>query len=131
MSLDMFAERLAGVRKKKGLTLKEVSSETGISVSALSHYLSGVNIPPLDVAVKLAKFFEVSLDWLCGANDGYEEHSAIGVSSRPAELAITNAIIKSANNLRNAISIGDSDEQISAVSEVLFKLTDALKIWFP
>ena len=62
----LFAERFKEAREKSGLTLKELKERVGVSISALSHYANGANLPPLDVASKIAKELKVSLDWLCG-----------------------------------------------------------------
>lgn len=68
MTTVLFAERFKAAREKSGLTLKELKDRIGVSVSALSHYANGANLPPLDVAAKLANELSVSLDWLCGIN---------------------------------------------------------------
>lgn len=69
MTTVLFAERFKAAREKSGLTLKELKDRIGVSVSALSHYANGANLPPLDVAAKLAAVLGVSLDWLCGIDD--------------------------------------------------------------
>ena len=66
METNIFTQRLKEAREKEGLSLKELQSRVGISLSALNNYVAGKTIPPLDVAVKLAKELHVSLDWLSG-----------------------------------------------------------------
>ena len=77
MTTVLFAERFKAAREKSGLTLKELKDRIGVSVSALSHYANGANLPPLDVAAKLATELGVSLDWLCGINDEASSNLAI------------------------------------------------------
>lgn len=72
MNANQFAERFTQARTQKKFTLKQLSEQTGISVSALSHYANGANLPPLDAAVKIADALAVSLDWLCGADSNNE-----------------------------------------------------------
>lgn len=66
METSVFSQRLQAIKNEKQLTLKQLNQMTGISVSALSHYFSGANLPPLDIAIKLADTLGVSMDWLCG-----------------------------------------------------------------
>ena len=58
-------ERFKNLRVEKGLTLEQLSTETGISKSALGKYETDEpkDMSPLNV-VKLAKFYEVSTDYL-------------------------------------------------------------------
>ncbi|MZE79992.1 helix-turn-helix domain-containing protein [Streptomyces xinghaiensis] len=58
--------RLRGVRERRGLTLADVSRATGISTSTLSRAETGRRKPTLEVLLRLAKEFAVSLDELAG-----------------------------------------------------------------
>ncbi|MEU4684921.1 helix-turn-helix domain-containing protein [Streptomyces xinghaiensis] len=58
--------RLRGVRERRGLTLADVSRATGISASTLSRTETGRRKPTLEVVLRLAKEFAVSLDELAG-----------------------------------------------------------------
>jgi len=65
MMLDMdFPERLAALRKKKGLTQKALAEAVGIHLTQLSRYESGGSQPTLDVIRKLAIALSVSADEL-------------------------------------------------------------------
>ena len=66
MDTTIFSFRLKEAREKEGLSLKELQARVGISLSALNNYVAGKTVPPLDVAVRLAKELHVSLDWLSG-----------------------------------------------------------------
>lgn len=61
-----FGERLRNLRKEAGLTQDELASRTHLSQTAISNWESGNRIPNIDYAIILAKFFFVSLDYLCG-----------------------------------------------------------------
>lgn len=67
--MDIFCKRLKGLRAEKGITLIQLSQQTGISKSALSNYELGVQIPSAQVIVILSKFFNVSADYLLGLKD--------------------------------------------------------------
>lgn len=77
MNTEKFAQRLQQARESKKLTLKRLKEKTGISMSALSHYSSGINLPPLDIAAKLADALDVSLDWLCSAEPEVKQQKEI------------------------------------------------------
>ena len=70
-----FSERLKDLRVKKGLTLKELSEEVGLSVSTLSKY---ENCTPSEITVdgimRLAKFYNVSIEYLFGFSEN-KNHS--------------------------------------------------------
>lgn len=63
------SERLQQLRKKSGLTLRELSEQVNITAAALSSYEKGTKEPSLSFTMKLAKFYGVSIDWLCGLSD--------------------------------------------------------------
>jgi transcriptional regulator with XRE-family HTH domain len=65
--LDGVAPRLRALRARRGLTLAELSDETGISVSTLSRLESGQRRPTLDLLIRLAGVYRASLDDLVGA----------------------------------------------------------------
>ncbi len=70
-------ERLKDLRKKRGLTLKELSEAVDVSKSALGTYETGdfKDISPFSV-VKLATFYGVSTDYLLGVSNIEKEADA-------------------------------------------------------
>ncbi len=61
-----FKLRIKELRIKSDMTQKEFAKKAEISVAAYSAYEQGTKMPPLEIAMKIAKAFNVSLDWLCG-----------------------------------------------------------------
>lgn len=61
--------RLKELRKEKKLTQSDVAKHLGISIQAYSHYELGTAEPTIDNLIKLAKYYDVSVDYLIGAND--------------------------------------------------------------
>lgn len=55
---------LREVRKSKGLTQKEVAEALLISKDSLSRYERGEQDPRLDVAIRLSKYYEISMEQL-------------------------------------------------------------------
>lgn len=77
MSPETFAIRFKEARERKNITIKALQPIVGASPSAMSGYATGKTLPSLDVAAKIAKELDVSLDWLCGNKD--EEESGIQI----------------------------------------------------
>ena len=62
----MIGERLKKLRKDKGITQKELADILGIEKSNISAYEIDKNTPPDDIKVSLARYFNISLDYLLG-----------------------------------------------------------------
>lgn len=65
-TLTNLAENLLKLRARRGKSLKEVAEAIGITYNALSTYEKGSKTPSLDFAIRLADYYGVSLDELCG-----------------------------------------------------------------
>lgn len=65
----MLGERLALLRKEKGLTQEELAQALNITRSALSLYEIGKRDPDTETLRKIAGFFNVSVDYLLGRTD--------------------------------------------------------------
>lgn len=59
-------ERLIQLRKEKGVTLKEVAKNIGVTVSAYSNYEQGIRMPSVDIICRICKYFDVTSDYLLG-----------------------------------------------------------------
>ena len=64
--MKVFLERLKQLRLEKGLTQIELGKKLGIKRNTYSDWENGKTEPRFDNLVKLADFFNVSLDWLFG-----------------------------------------------------------------
>lgn len=73
--IKIFSERLKTIRTKKGLSQADLAKAVGVSAATISSYETpnGTKIPALDKAAAIAKALEVSLDWLCGADETKNE----------------------------------------------------------
>ena len=63
---DLLGRRLLDLREKRGYTQLEISDMLHLSKSSISHYEKGINVPPMDTLIELARIYEVSLDYLAG-----------------------------------------------------------------
>jgi len=64
-----FAERLSELRKKKGISQEVLARHLGTQGPAIGRYERGTAKPTIEVAAKIAKVLEVSLDYLVGNSD--------------------------------------------------------------
>jgi XRE family transcriptional regulator of biofilm formation len=67
--MQRFGEKLQTLRKRRGLTLKELSQELGFSShSYISAIEFGKKQPSVELVIKLASLFNVSTDQLLNDN---------------------------------------------------------------
>ncbi len=69
MTSNILGNRIAKLRKSSKLTQIEFSKILNISNTTLSQYESGKRIPSDDIKLKIADYFEVSLDYLFGRSN--------------------------------------------------------------
>ena len=66
--------RLRELRDEKDLTQTEIAKMLGMSQTGYSKYETGENDIPTDVLIKLAKFYNTSIDYLLGQTDSKRRH---------------------------------------------------------
>lgn len=67
--LIAFSERILQLKTEKGVLQKDIASNIGVSIRAYQYYEKGIKEPTLPVLCRLADYFDVSLDYLCGRSD--------------------------------------------------------------
>ena len=67
--MEEFGKRLRLIRKERELSLLTLSEKLETSKSLLSRYENGKVDPSLDTAASIAKYFNVSLDWIAGVTE--------------------------------------------------------------
>ncbi len=61
---NIFGKNLRNLRTQKGLTLKELGQELGVSGNTISGWELGNKEPNMDMIKVIAEFFTVSVDYL-------------------------------------------------------------------
>lgn len=64
--MEIFAERVHMLRKQRGMSQKELGEAIGLSHKSISTIESGSRTTTLEKLVILARFFQVSTDYLLG-----------------------------------------------------------------
>lgn len=67
--MEKFSNRLKELRKEKNISLSQLAKDLNISKSCLSMYENNKTSPTLDVLIKLADYFCITLDYLAGRTD--------------------------------------------------------------
>jgi len=62
-------ERLKKIRKESGFNQSEVAAKLNIKRETYTRYETGTIQPPSDMILAIAKFYEVSADWLLNNTD--------------------------------------------------------------
>ncbi|MDI6753863.1 MAG: XRE family transcriptional regulator [Thermodesulfobacteriota bacterium] len=80
---EYLGDRIRKAREMRGLTLKDLSSRTGISVAALKKVEANETIPPLGELIKLGKAVEMKMGYFI--SPGVEKPmTVVRAESRPA-----------------------------------------------
>ncbi|MFA5449823.1 MAG: helix-turn-helix transcriptional regulator [Clostridia bacterium] len=64
--MENLGNRIKELRKAKGLTIRELAKEIGVNKSAIAFWESNTNEPKATYICRLAKFLDVSADYLLG-----------------------------------------------------------------
>ena len=74
VSLEIFAKRLKKLREQHNLSTRSLGEIVGTSNATISRYETGKRDPDLIVVHKIAQYFNVTIEYLCGedADTGVE-----------------------------------------------------------
>ena len=64
--MTIFGKRLKELRTDKKISQNALSKEIGVSQAAINKWEKGLIVPTIDSAALVAKFFNVSIDYLAG-----------------------------------------------------------------
>ena len=67
----VFGQRLKEMREEAGLSMLQLAKEIGVSDAAVCKWENGLAEPKITYLVRLAEYFDCTLDYLTGKEDGY------------------------------------------------------------
>ena len=67
--MSTFSQRLRELRLEKGLSMKQLANKINTTDAAISNWENGINEPKISYVISIAKFFNVSTDYLLGLED--------------------------------------------------------------
>lgn len=72
MDYSIFKDRINYLFNGRGLSIRGLAAELGISTPTLHRYLTGSHAPDLPYLLAISDYFHVSIDWLLGLEDGQQ-----------------------------------------------------------
>ena len=67
--MQIFCERLKELRQEKNISTIELGQVLGVNSSTISRWENGIISPSIDFLYQLAKYFDVTADYLIGLED--------------------------------------------------------------
>lgn len=80
--------KLRELRKRCGITMKELGNEIGVAESTVSQYETGKRQPDYETLLKLSEYFGVSVDCLLGKVNAPAETGKRSVSDDDIKFAL-------------------------------------------
>ncbi len=105
---EIFAELL----RRKGINVAEVSKATGIHPSTFSDWKSGKSRPKQDKLIKIAAYFNVTVDYLINREENRHDKSTVSIDRETYDIIFNSIYSKSltllfpARNAEISICIG-------------------------
>ena len=65
----LFAKLLRELLDSRAMSQKRLAEESQTTEATISRYLAGQHQPEINIVIKIAKAFNVSVDYLCGTAD--------------------------------------------------------------
>jgi len=78
--------KLKELRKLRKISQKELANQLGFAQNTLSQYETGMHQPDNVTLMKIAEFFDVSVDYLLGKNDNKEINNKEKTNNKVNEL---------------------------------------------
>ena len=76
--MKMFKQQIRMLRRKLDMTQDQVAEHLGLSRSTYAYYETGKTEPNYQTLVKLAKLFDVTVDYLLSGEDGKDASTPAG-----------------------------------------------------
>lgn len=84
--MTLTGDRLTALRERKGWTKTRVSGVIGVPMSTYANYEYGRREPDVETMKKLAKLYNVTVDYLVGNDDAESKKQTIDLAKDPEVL---------------------------------------------
>lgn len=92
VTLEIFAKRLKKLREEHGLSTRALGEIIGTSNATISRYETGKRDPDLVLVHRIAKYFNVTIEYLCGEDINPNEENLIRMFSKLSDEGKRDAI---------------------------------------
>lgn len=122
----IFNERLSALRKETGFTQKDFASKLDLEPSKYNKWENGKTVPDFDTVIKLARYLDVTVDYLIGNSDVRKWENA-DISERTG---LSEEAIETLSGLKNVgrVKIKISKNKIAEGAQKLKKSFDCSKV---
>ena len=69
MANKIFSTRIRELREKRGLSMEQLAKQLGITKSRVNMWENNGTVPRMNILLEVAKYFNVSTDYLLGNDD--------------------------------------------------------------
>ncbi|AGK97366.1 helix-turn-helix domain-containing protein [Clostridium pasteurianum] len=97
-----FQERMKEIRTEKDITLEDLAKALNTTKSTLSRYENNLRVPNVDFINQLAKYFNVSVDYLLGNTDNPNIKNSESKLTKKDEKDIQKALSKTLEQLESS-----------------------------
>lgn len=109
MSNTKLYKNLKELRIQHGLTQYDLADILCKDRSLITKYESGKAVPPLDILQQLAKLYNTTVDFLCGASNSVDESTVLKSSDNDSQILYSD-LSKTEKELILKLRLSDSDK---------------------
>lgn len=106
-----FTKRLIDLRESKNMKQKDLADILNLKQSAVSKYENGLSQPPIPTLIRIAEYFEVSVDYLLGLSSIANPYTQEKFSPKEVEIVTKYRRLTPENQIR-------IDERMGAMIDV-------------
>ncbi|MCD7771672.1 MAG: helix-turn-helix transcriptional regulator [Oscillospiraceae bacterium] len=123
---ELIAINLKALREGNNLSRKEVAEAIGINIQTYATYERGRNEPPIEILLRLAMYYEVTLDFLVQRDNRAKDSLTMskqldGANQELSELS--KALASKEMDTEQKEQLEDMIEKLSGLTDIIKKLT--------
>lgn len=122
--MQTFGERLRRIRREQFIRQKQLADHLNIAVSTLSQYENDKRHPNFEILAKIAKYFNVTTDYLLGVDDKVNDNFSKNICFIDEKLDNKSYEDLIKNMTTNLVKMGENNDTKSL--EILHSLYDAI-----
>ena len=125
MNNAIFSDTLLMLRKKSGLSQKQLADAIGVSQASVNYWEKGERTPSIDMAQKIAKYFNIQISELIGSSTAslIDDITKLFSNSSSVEIDVKGSTL---NTLFSSLNDEGKDKAIEQV-EMLTKIPEYQK----